>query len=76
MRDITARGYATALAFAVHVGANWNRIHQGEGQKISVVAPTNGFDLALALRWTGGFWSITTMLPFRTIGKLPLLYER
>jgi len=76
MRDISARGYATAIAFSCDVAANWTRLHQGEGQKITAVRPLKGFDLALALRWTGTFWSITTMLPFRTIGTLPLLYQK
>ena len=76
MRDIRARGYATSRAYTVAVAANWVRIHQGQGQKITIVWPQNGFELALALWWTGSFWSVTTMLPFRTIPQMPLLYEK
>ncbi len=43
--------------------------------RLTVVWPQGGFDLALALQWTDPFWSITTMLPYRTINQ-PKLYEK
>lgn len=73
--QIKARGFATPLAYACAVAANWTLLHEGEGSRIAVVWPKGGFALALALEWKGAFWSITTMLPFRAYNR-PTLYEK
>lgn len=76
MRDIRAQGYATSLAYACDVAANWTQVRQGQGGKITVVMPRPGYELGLALRWEGVFWGIVTMLPFRSVGRLPIIYQR
>jgi hypothetical protein len=75
VKVIGQRGFATPLAFALAVGQGWEAIHAGPtapGTRITVCMPKDGFDLALALEWSGTFWSITTMLPFRSVGYAKL----
>lgn len=69
-------GYIVPEAFALEVAANWTHIHSGPfhdritiGLKMGLLYP------ALALAWNGACWSITTMLPFRSV-SYPVIYEK
>lgn len=78
VRLIQGRGFGSPVMFAFAVASGWRTLHQAAGplDRIAVVFPQGGFDLALALQWhPDGFWSITTMLPFR-VHNQPKLYER
>lgn len=75
VKQIASRGFPTPLAYACAVASNWKSLRQGEAGKIAVFWPIDGFELGLALTWKAKFWSITTMLPFRS-NKQPVLYER
>jgi len=75
VKEINERGFATPLAFACAVAASWTRLHDCGDGRISVSWHEKGFELAVALRWKGQFWSITTMLPFR-VHHYPVLYEK
>lgn len=75
VKMIGRRGYSTSLAFACAVAENWRSIHLAEVGRLTLVWHQNGFDLAIAVQWDAGFWSITTMLPFRAINQ-PKLYEK
>jgi len=74
-QDILARGYATPLRYACAVASGWTSLRRGESGKITVVMPAPGYELALALKWTGACWSIVTMLPFRSNGQ-PEIYKK
>lgn len=75
---IVRAGHATELSFAYDVGQNWDTLHAGPagpGIRVSVGMKRGEFYPALALSWNNRFWSITTMLPFRTV-NYPILYKK
>lgn len=78
-KDIQRLGYAGAKDFAFKVSAGWTQIHKGSKPvalgRITIVMPSNGYDLGLSLQWNGRAWGIVTMLPFARM-SYELLYKK
>lgn len=73
-------GFADEKAFAWEIAQNFTVIHEGDGgraQRIMIYMPYKGMWPGLALDWRGTCWSITTMLPFHSIGaSYAQIYEK
>jgi hypothetical protein len=76
VKAIKALGYATCEAFVFEIAAQWVEVHPAaEPERLKLVWPTGGLDLAIVVEWSETFWSVTTALPFRPTNK-PKLYVK
>lgn len=77
---IKSIGFADEKAFAWAVAQGFTVVHEGDGgraQRVMIHMPYKGMWPGLALDWRGTCWSITTMLPFHSIGaSYPQIYEK